>query len=75
MPEFERNESWLKKFYEDMDGEDFWQQRGLICSREGQAESAMDYYRQGLRKNPTSEVLLYSLAHGYLGLRKYKNAI
>ena len=35
----------------------------------------MDYYRQGLRKNPTNEILIYSLAHSYLKLKKYKSAI
>ena len=35
----------------------------------------MDYYRQGLRKNPTTEALLYSLALSYLQLHKYDSAI
>ena len=35
----------------------------------------MDYYRQGLRKNPTNESLLYSLAQSYLRVQKYESAI
>ena len=35
----------------------------------------MDYYRQGLRKNPTNEVLLYSLAVCYLQLNKLESAL
>lgn len=35
----------------------------------------MDYYRQGLRKNPTNETLIYSLALCFMKLKKYRSAI
>ena len=35
----------------------------------------MDYYRQGLRKNPTSLVLIYSLASCYSKLKKCESSI
>ena len=35
----------------------------------------MDYYRQGLRKHPTNDILIYSLAVCYLKLKKYRSAI
>ena len=35
----------------------------------------MDYYRQGLRRNPTEHVLIYSVAVCYSQLKKYENAV
>lgn len=35
----------------------------------------MDYYRQGLRINPTSEILLYNLACCFEKISKFKNTI
>ena len=35
----------------------------------------MDYYRQGLRKNPTSLHLIYNLANSYKKLKKYNSTL
>ena len=35
----------------------------------------MDYYRQGLRKNPTSLMLIYNLANSYKKLKKYSSTL
>ena len=35
----------------------------------------MDYYRQGLRKNPSELKLLYSLAVCYSHFRRYQSAM
>lgn len=54
---------------------EFWQQKGLQCSKQGKVDAAMDYYRQGLRRSPTEHVLIYSVACCYSQLRKYKSAM
>ena len=47
----------------------------MQIQKKGQIDAAMDYYRQGLRKNPTSHILIYSLAVCYCRLKKYRSAI
>lgn len=75
MSDCDKDQLWLKKHFKDMDGPEFWQQKGLLCSLEGKSDAAMDYYRQGLRKNPSDEQLLYSLALSYLQLKKFESSM
>ena len=75
MPDIKRDQLWLNKHIPSMECSDFWLQKGVQCSKEGKAEAALDYYRQGLRKNPNDQILLFSLALGYLQLQKFESAI
>lgn len=45
MPEHECDQQWLNKHFKDMDGSEFWLQKGLQCSKEGKSDAALDYYR------------------------------
>ena len=75
MPELEWEPLKLNSVIKDMDSVEFWQQKGLQESHKGKIDAAMDYYRQGLRKNPTDHILIYSLGVCYSKLKKYKSAI
>ena len=51
---------------------DFWHHKGFQESKRTKSYySAMDYYRQGLRKFPNDHVLIYSLAVCYCKLKKF----
>ncbi len=71
MPELVWDPLKLNSHIVDMDGVEFWQQKGIQCQNNGRVDAAMDYYRQGLRKNPTNLVLIYSIAICYSKLKKY----
>ena len=57
------------------EGIDFWMQQGMQRAIRGETAAAMDYYRQGLRKNPTNLLLIYNLANSYKKLRKYTSTL
>jgi tetratricopeptide (TPR) repeat protein len=65
MPEIEWDNHKLKSHIKDMESVEFWQQKGIICCAEGKIDAAIDYFRQGLKKNPTESILIYSLANCY----------
>lgn len=58
-----------------MNGTDFWMQRALMCTQEAKIEAAIDYYKQGLRIQPTCESLLYNLACAFEKLGKRQNTL
>ena len=66
MPEWDKEHPSLTSLVKDIEGPDFWFSKGIMCAKEGKADAAMDYYRQGLLHNPSDEMLLYSFANGYL---------
>ena len=75
MPELKLTPPYnLNTFINDMDS-DFWQQRGLIEVKKGEIKAAMDYFKQGLRLNPSKHKLIYSLAVCYSRLKMYQSAI
>ena len=43
-------------------------------SKVGKYDAAVDFYRQGLMKNPTDQNLIYSLAVSYCKLKMYKSS-
>ena len=54
MPDIMWDNAKLRKPVKNMDGIDFWLQKGMERAVLGKTDAAMDYYRQGLRKNPTN---------------------
>ena len=75
LPDFMWDSHKLRQPVPDMDGIDFWLQKGMQKAVQGKADAAMDYYRQGLRKNLTNLTLIYNLANSYKKLNKYSNAL
>ena len=76
MPNFD---SWdktkLTKHIKEMDSTEFWQQKGVLSVREGKVDSAIDYFRQGLRKFPNDVLLIYSVARSYAEIYKFESAL
>jgi tetratricopeptide (TPR) repeat protein len=54
MPDLKWDSQKLRTFVKNMDSVEFWLQKGMQYQSEGKLEEAMDYYRAGLRKNPTN---------------------
>ena len=75
MPVIEWSKAKLIGHQKTMDSYEFWQQKGLQCSKQGEIYAAMDYYRQGLRRTPTQHILIYSVAVCYSQLKKYNSAL
>lgn len=65
----------MRQHVQDMESVDFWLQRGVSESNKGNIEAAMDYFKQGLRKNPTNLVLIYCLANAYKKLKKFNSTL
>jgi len=65
----------MRKNIKDMDDPKFWLQQGQKQENLDNLDSASDFYRQGLRRNPTSLSLIYKLASAFTMLGLLRNAL
>ena len=61
-PELTLNIEEMRKHIPDMDDARFWLQQAQKQINNGKIEWAIDYYRRGLRRNPTSLSLIYAMS-------------
>eukprot|EP00347_Sterkiella_histriomuscorum_P021543 403333609 len=75
LQEFKLDFQKMQQRINDMNNPQFWLQKAIQKSQSDSIESSIDYYKQGLRLNPTSEILIYNLACQYHKIHKYMNCI
>ncbi|CDW86062.1 tpr domain containing protein [Stylonychia lemnae] len=75
MQEFKLDFQKMQSRIQDMKSPNFWLQKAIQQCNNDSVESSIDYYKQGLRVNPTSEILLYNLACQFQKIGKFENSI